>query len=355
MKYVIPSLLAASLILSSCSGPDEGPGNDSVQVDFQEEVAPQFSGAQGKLDSLNALIADDPNNLEVLEARAALYLSRQNLAYAQADINAVLSMDSNRVKALEVLGDLGFAQNQTRSSRDAWQKCMKLDPEYVPCRLKMAQLYHVVTEFEKSAQLVDRVLELEPENPEAHFLKGLLMRDALGDTTRALEWFQKAIDIAPDYAEALDMSGVLYSAMGNPLALGYFNRLIELDPNNKVSYYNRGMFYLNQQNWNGALEDFSKCMQLDAADIESLFNLGYIHLQLQMPSEARVYFNQALEIQPINHRALYGRGYCFELLGDLPNAESDYRQALSYNPNHQGSRVGIQRIQRARAQVQPQQ
>ena len=52
------------------------------------------------------------------------------------------------------------------------------------------------------------------------------------------------------------MCGVLYSAMGNPIAIAYFNRLVELDPENKLSFYNRGMFYLGQQDWNGALEDF---------------------------------------------------------------------------------------------------
>jgi len=257
-------------------------------------------------------------------------------------------MDSSRIVALELLGDLGFATNQTRQSRDAWTKCMALDPTYVPCRLKMAQLYHVVTEFEKSAVLVDRVLELDPKNPEAHFLKGLLMRDAVGDTLMAISWFQKAIDIAPDYAEALDMCGVLYSAIDSPLAIGYFNRLIELNPVNRMSLYNRGMYYLGKQDWNGALEDFTKCTQLDPTDIESMFNLGFIHLQLELPGEARYYFNQALEIQPINHRALYGRGYCFELLGDMSKAESDYREALSYNPSHAGSREGISRVQRAK-------
>ncbi|HCY25234.1 MAG TPA: hypothetical protein DHU80_03300, partial [Cryomorphaceae bacterium] len=92
----------------------------------------------------------------------------------------------------------------------------------------------------------------------------------------------------------------------------------------------------------------TKCTQLDPTDIESMFNLGFIHLQLELPGDARYYFNQALEIQPINHRALYGRGYCFELLGDMPKAESDYRQALSYNPSHVGSREGISRVQRAK-------
>ena len=61
---------------------------------------------------------------------------------------------------------------------------MAEDPDNVQCRLKMAELYHIVTEFDKSAELVDQVIEMYPSNPEAHFLKGLLMRDAVGDTTR---------------------------------------------------------------------------------------------------------------------------------------------------------------------------
>jgi len=344
-------VLVAALMFAcqSESTPEYNAGDLPAESDVQNAMP--VSPTQRRLDSLNAAIADAPNDLHLLEARAAVYLRQQNLKYAAADIDAVLQMDSARTKALELRGDLGFLTNKTRDSRDAWKKCMELDPNNVPCRLKMAELFHVVTEFEKSAELVDVVLELDPENAEAHFLKGMLMRDAIGDTTRALEWFQKSIDIDPNYKEALDMCGVLYSAQGNSLALGYFNRLIELDPKNRVSYYNRGMYYLGAKDWNGALEDFTTCVQLDPRDLESFFNLGYIHLQLQLPAEARGYFNRALEIQPINHRALYGRGYCFELLGDLPNAEKDYRQALSYNPNHAGSLAGVQRITAARRQA----
>jgi len=58
-----------------------------------------------------------------------------------------------------------------------------------------------------------------------------------------------------------------------------------------------------------------------------------------------------LAIQPVNHRALYGRGYCFELLGDLPNAQADYRQALSFNPQHKGSQEGLARIERVKTQL----
>lgn len=355
------NLLFTSLILAlavGCTTPsstDAPVGVDADGIDVEKEELVNQTGQQntayGALDSLNNVLRNDPNNLDVLEERARIYLVMRNLQYAAADVSAVLQMDSTRAKALELWGDLGFASNKTRESRDAWQKCMLNHPENVPCRLKMAELYHIVTEFEKSAELVDVVLNLDPENAEAHFLKGLLMRDALGDTTRALEWFQKAIDLDNDYVEALDMCGVLYSAQGNDLALGYFNRLIELNPTNRVSVYNRGMYFLGKQRWNEALEDFTQCVKLDPADIESLFNLGYIHLQLQMYREARGYFDNALAVQPINHRALYGRGYASEMLGDITSAEQDYRAALGYNPNHAGSQQGVQRMMRAKSQV----
>ena len=347
-RVVLFLFLALGLTVG-CSSPEP-----EVSVPAQPEAAPEQTpqeSGRSTLDSLNERIVANPNDLEALESRARFYLGARNLRYAQADINGVLAVDSNRTGALEIVGDLGFATNQTRKSRDAWEKCMRLDPNYVPCRLKMAQLYHVVTEFEKSAELVDIVLNIDPENPEAHYLKGLLMRDALGDTLRALQWFQKAIDIAPDYLEAIDMCGVLYSAMNDPVAVAYFNRSVELAPENRMNYYNRGMHYLKFRNWNGALEDFTACTKIDPSDIESLFNLGYIHLQLQLPHQALDYFSAALEIQPINHRALYGRGYSFELLGDLPNAEKDFRQALTYNPNHEGSKQGLRRIQEAKSQV----
>jgi tetratricopeptide (TPR) repeat protein len=129
--------------------------------------------------------------------------------------------------------------------------------------------------------LVDEVIELTQQIRKLISLKGLLMRDAIGDTTRALEWFQKAIDLDPEYIEALDMCGVLYSALGNPLAVAYFNSLVELQPQNRITLYNRGMFHLGMEDWNRALEDFTTCTQLDPDDLESWFNLGYIHLQLQ--------------------------------------------------------------------------
>ena len=339
----------------ACTAPTEG--QDGAKDDSAPDVVPEEVNIAGpsalelRLDSLNGYIADHPNGIDAVAERAAVYLSMMNLEYAAADISSVLSVDSNHAQALVLWGDLAFAKNRTRESRDAWTKCANLYPENADSRMKLAQLYHAVQEYEKSAKLVDRVIELTPSNPEAYFLKGLLIRDVSADTAFAIEYFQKAIDLAPDYIAALDMCGVLYSDQKNPLALVYFNRILELDPDSKFTFYNRGMYHLAVKNYDEAIMDFTSCTTLDPLDIESYFNLGYIHIELKVYREAIGYFDKALAVQPINHRALYGKGFAYELLGDLPNAANAYKQALSYNPSHQGSRLGLERVNKP---VQPQ-
>lgn len=167
-----------------------------------------------------------------------------------------------------------------------------------------------------------------------------------GDTAGALQYFQKAVDLDNNYMAALDMMGVLLAAKKDPLALAYFNRILEIEPNHYPTYYNLGMFYLKTEDWNNAIIAFTKCTQLNNKDLESLFNLGYIHLQLKSYGIARDYFSEALNIEPVNHRALYGRGYANEMLGDVMNAEKDYRQALAYNPQHEPSKIALKRVAR---------
>jgi tetratricopeptide (TPR) repeat protein len=253
-------------------------------------------------------------------------------------------VDSNDHDALRVLGDAHYVSNETRISRDAWMRCAKLFPKEVECRLKLAELYQVVMEYEKSIQVVDEVLKLDPNNATAYYIKGVNIRDQKLDTNMALAYIQKAIDLDPKYEEALDMAGVLHSAMNSPLAVSYFERLAELRPNDFNVYYKVGMYHLNTRNWNSAIEAFTQATQLNPKDAESYYNLGFIHLELQMYREARQYFTQSIEARAVNYRAHYARAFVIERLGDLKAAEADYLKALEYNPSHAPSQEGLGRV-----------
>jgi tetratricopeptide (TPR) repeat protein len=293
---------------------------------------------------LNAYLAEHPNDVFALSVRARRYMDGANLPYALADAQAILELDSTDHDGWLMFGEVQYLTNQSRVARDAWQRCIAEHPSETECRLKLAELYSMVMEYDKSLELINKVIELSPNEATAYFIKGLNIRDSKGDTAMALSYIQKAIDLDNEYVAAIDMAGVMTAAKGDPLALSYYNRLLELQPDNARTYYKMGMYHLGVGNYNGAIEAFTKCTQLDPTDAEAFYNLGYIHLELSMLSEARKHFTSSIQAREINYRAFYGRAFCWERGGDAANAEKDYRQALTLNPQHGPSREGLNRV-----------
>ena len=153
-------------------------------------------------------------------------------------------------------------------------QCLPSSQTHRPGRIKLAQLYTAVGEHRKSPQLVNEVIELEPYNARAYFIKGLNIRDLQKDTLQAIQYFQKAVDLDNTYIDAMDMLGVLYAAKKNPLAVAYYQNILALDPNRSDVYYKLGVYYMDIKDWNKSLEAYTKAVQLNPKDVDSYFNLG---------------------------------------------------------------------------------
>jgi len=75
-----------------------------------------------------------------------------------------------------------------------------------------------------------------------------------GDFPRALHEFQKALDVQPDFIQAMNNSAITYSLMGNfDRSLSYFNRLVKIQPDNPDHLYNISCVYARQQKTADAL------------------------------------------------------------------------------------------------------
>lgn len=349
MRRVLLTVLAITF-LWSCE--DLKPDNTKKEgVSFDEVVEKETAdqepkSASSKLDSLNLYLINDPNNVEALVARTKEYIRMKNLQYALADAIAANEIDSNNVDVLLNWGEVNYFFNKTRISRDAWTKCIKLDKENVDCRLKLAELYHIVEEYEKSLKMAREVTKIDGDNATAYLILGLDYRDGINDTVTALKYIQKAIDLQEDYFEAIEHAALLYTHMGNLLAEGYYDRMTLLQPDNYLVYYNRGIFYYNIEDWNKALESLTQASQLDPKNPEIYMTLGMVHLKINALPEAEGLFTKAIEFSPsgANYRAYYSRGYANELQGDFSNAVRDYQQARQFNPTYEPARIALQRL-----------
>ena len=226
---------------------------------------------------------------------------------------------------------------------------MDIEPENRDCRIKLAELYYVVRDFQNTLKQLNAILEVDGRDELALFMKGTVYRD-IGDTAQAVLFIQQAVDVDPEYYDALDMLGVIYSQKKSPLALDYFKRALEVRPNSPNIYYNMGTYFQSKLAYNEAIENYTNCIQLDPNQKFAYYNLGYIHIGLQVYSKAVEYFTGAINSDDRYYQAYYGRGYSYEILGDVQRAKLDYETVLNINIDHVPSKEGLGRIARIMAE-----
>ena len=117
---------------------------------------------------------------------------------------------------------------------------------------------------------------VEPVKKDADywFNKGALV-STYGNNKAAVQYFQKAIALDPNFSRAYFSQGVSYGQLGQyPKAIAQINMALKLEPQNGMYYYGRGRVYLMWGEKVKAMDDFKKAAEL--GDEDALNYLDYI-------------------------------------------------------------------------------
>ncbi|MBU8892904.1 MAG: caspase family protein [Bacteroidales bacterium] len=153
-------------------------------------------------------------------------------------------------------------------------------------------------------------------NPDAYqaYLKGKshlfsLTRESL---EAALDYFQKAVKIDPEYAPAYGgMAGVwgvlkqmdyVSPDEANPKMKEYMSKAIELDSENAdVYFYDAVVKVWTDFDWVGAEKSFKKCLEINPNYSEAWAYYSHFLMCMKRPDEMRETMKRALEIDPYNY------------------------------------------------------
>lgn len=107
------------------------------------------------------------------------------------------------------------------------------------------------------------------------FNKGALV-STYGNNKAAIQYFQKAISLDPNFSGAYFSQGVSFGQLGEyQKAIAQINRALKIEPQNGMYYYGRGRVYLLSGDKTKAMEDFKKAADLQ--DEDALDYLDYIN------------------------------------------------------------------------------
>ena len=117
-------------------------------------------------------------------------------------------------------------------------------------------------EFTEAVKLFNTVIEMDPNNAEAHFLRAMTYQ-GLALSKRAIADLEKAIVLKTDYAEAFQQLGYIYLVSQAPdLAIEAFDKAILLTPEVAELYINRGSTQCMLGNLEQATRDYQKAQEM---------------------------------------------------------------------------------------------
>lgn len=337
---IAPALLLLCLLgtFLSCKGPS-GKKEDSPPVVIDTTPI----GKQ--LAEISRQITAHPYDASLYSIRAKIHLKRNDVNNAAMDITQALKLDSTKADFYLTASDVSLASGVPGQSIVALNKALELDTANIKAREKLAELYFIAMQYDKSIHYLDEILRRDIHDAKAYFMKGMNFKEK-GDTTRAIGSFQTAIEQRADYYDPYIQLALIHTARGNKLALQYFEGALRLDPKSEEALYGRGMYYQEvQHDYDKAIQDYTNITLINPKNRNAWYNLGFVHYQyLKVYSEAIKHYSKAIECDPQWPEAWFNRGLTYETMGDIAHAKSDYEQAIKIRPDYEKAKIALGRV-----------
>ncbi len=186
------------------------------------------------------------------------------------------------------------------------------------------------------------------------YLKGLyhLNQLTLEDFQKAWDYFQRAIDLDPDWADPhagmavtwmfTGYFGMVPENMSTPKINLYLDQALELDPNSTFAYYAKGVTAVwTEWDWEKGEKAFTRSLELNSNN--ALCRLHYAHYLFcqRRHDEALTQANLGLELDPLDPLILSLYAVVMLDVGDYPSAVEHFEKALSIVPNYPLARGNI--------------
>ena len=121
----------------------------------------------------------------------------------------------------------------------------------------------------------------------------------------------------------LKKGGIFYKNREFSQAINEYKKVIVLDPNNAVAFFNCGMCYGSNNELDKSIDFFTKAIELDRFFVKAYFHIGYINYVNEEYDQAIVNYTKAIELAPNYAEAYHNRAMSYAAKGDWDNAQKD--------------------------------
>jgi tetratricopeptide (TPR) repeat protein len=168
--------------------------------------------------------------------------------------------------------------------------------------------------YKNAVDEFDRAIALKPDFADAFYNRGRAKYKCVsckGDRFDAIYDLEKAIQLNPNFAEAYYHRGLIICDYGKEgcekQKIADFDKAIQLKPDFADAYFERGKHKYRLKKYAQAVADFDKAIPLKADFIDAFMYRGLSKNELEHYAEAVLDFDKAAHVQYPEANVLYGR------------------------------------------------
>ena len=256
-------------------------------------------GAVGQVDAPDAL------------QKAATLVQQGRLDEAERQARLALGDPATRAAAYSVLGTIRFQQKRLAESVSFLQKAISLERGLLGAHLSLGQIYTLQGKTDVAARMFERVLELDPSNPNARValartetenreasIAFALLLGAEGLAAESIDILERLRRRAPSYEITFNLAGA-YQLNNEPArALDAYDEALGLKPDSLPALRQAATIAERRGELERSLSYLIRAKKIEPDDPEILLAFGRVCLRMDLLEDAEPALLKAAAMKP---------------------------------------------------------
>jgi tetratricopeptide (TPR) repeat protein len=265
------------------------------------------------VESFRKAVALQPNSADAHLNLGIALVDQYDRTNGFKEFSEAARLDPHSAAVHYNLGRFYFETAKYEEARKELEEAVRLEPNHALALYFLALASKQDNDLDRSDALFEKVLALQPGNPDAQFLLGQNLEHQ-GKPAEAVTHWKLALQADPNYSQALYNLARALRKSNDPEAQQYQDRYDTLQKNQQISdrVQQLGNFALeasNAQNWPQAFEQMKEALDLcgqcaEAAHLHK--NLGMMYVRTGKLDQAQKELETALQLNPDDNDAKQG-------------------------------------------------
>jgi tetratricopeptide (TPR) repeat protein len=261
-------------------------------------LASERNDSEEAVHALQDAVAADPAYADARIDLAMVYFRAGHLDKAATEAAVVVKADPHNARALQVLGNVEFAQGNFAAAADHLHSALVIQADFGTA-YSLALAYLSQHKLSETKLLFDELLNDMGSTPQLHVLLGRAYRET-GYLDDAIREFKKAIELDPHYPRVHYYLALAYLAQGEkerfPTARPLFEQELAINPKEFFSTFFLGVIHLEDRDFPAAEEYLKKAVQLQPENPDPLLYLGQEYVETNRPELAIAALKKSIDL-----------------------------------------------------------